>query len=208
MTRYSYWCGEATAQATSVASSTVTPARSRPSAASRPMAVAGGADAKLSATLSASTARSGDTISLTTAGNSDGVTQGGQPVRVYLLPGTTDPTNTACQDSSARLLGTLAWNAATGAGTLSFLVPAVPPGDHLVEVLAPNAYPGCWPEATLTVVASALPPTDMAETVPAPVDDGWLLILSACLVGATLVLVRLNRGPSREASPAPGPRGR
>jgi hypothetical protein len=173
------------------------------------LVLAAGAEAKLGATLSASTAHSGDTITLTTAPNSQGVTQGGQPVRVYLLPGTTDPTNTSCQEKSARLLGTLTWNAATGVGTLSFRVPAVPPGDHLVEVLAPNAYPGCWPEATLTVVAPALPPTDTLGTVPAPVDRGWLLMcISAGLVGATLVLVRLNRGPSREPPPAPGPRGR
>ena len=173
------------------------------------LVLAAGVEAKLGATLSATMAHSGDTISLTTAPNSEGVTQGGQPVRVYLLPGTTDPTNTACLDTSARLLGTLTWNAATGVGTLSFLVPAVPPGDHVVEVLGPNASPGCWPEAILTVVASALPPTDTVGTVPAPVDHGWLLIcISAGLVGATLVIVRLNRGPSREPSPAPRPRGR
>jgi hypothetical protein len=173
------------------------------------LVLATGVEAKLSAMLSASTARSGDTISLTTAANSEGVTQGGQPVRVYLLPGTTDPTNTACQDKSARLLGTLTWNAATGVGTLSFRVPAVPPGDHLVAVLAPNAYPGCWPEATLTVVASVMPPTDTVGTVPAPVDRGWLLIcVFAGLVGAAIVLVRLNRGPAREPPPAPGSRGR
>ena len=172
------------------------------------LVLAAGVEAKLSATLSASTAHSGDTVSLTTAPNSEGVSQGGQPVRVYLLPGTTDPTNSTCQDKSARLLGTLSWNAATGVGTLSFRVPAVPPGDHLVAVLAPNAQPGCWPEATLTVVA-APPPTGTAGTVPAPVDRGWLLIwVSAGLVGATLVLVRLDRRPSREPPPAQGPRGR
>ncbi len=172
------------------------------------LVLAAGVEAKLSATLSASTAHSGDTVSLTTAPDSAGVSQGGQPVRAYLLPGTTDPTNSACQDKSARLLGTLSWNATSGVGTLSFLVPAVPPGDHLVEVLAPNAQPGCWPEATLTVVA-APPPTDTVGTVPAPIDRGWLLLcVSAGLVGATLVLVRLDRRPSREPPPAQGPKGR
>jgi hypothetical protein len=47
-------------------------------------------------------------------------------------------------------------------------------------------------------MASALPPTETVGTVPAPVDQRWLLIcVFAGLAGATLVLVRLNRGPSR-----------
>ena len=164
---------------------------------------ASGVEAKLGATLSASTASIGDPVTLTSAPNSYGVTQGGQAVTAYMLPGTTDPSNTACQATSAKLLGTLGWNQTTGVGTLAFRVPAMSAGDHLVEVLLPNAFPGCFPEATLTVLATTLPATDAAPPASAPGDSGWLLLcITTGVIGAAMTLLRPQRtGPVKGTSP-------
>lgn len=144
---------------------------------------AGGVSAKLSATLSTDHAQPGVIVTLTTAPNSEGVSQGGQPVQVYLLAGATDPDNLSCQRAGATLLGSLSWDHATGIGTLTFKVPDVPPGSHFIEVLAPNAYPGCWPEAMLTIVAPVPPATDAAESAPTA-DLSWLVVVAAAGVAA------------------------
>lgn len=157
------------------------------------LALATGSDAKLSSTLAPATAHIGDVVTLTTAPDSAGVSQGGQPVPVYLLPGTTDPDNTACQQTGARLLGALAWDAA-GVGTLSFRVPAVTLGKHVVAVLAPNAQPGCWPEATLTILAAAPPATDTSGPVSDSPEPGPLAVcLLAGIAGAALLRRRVDR---------------
>jgi len=150
--------------------------------------------AKLDATLSPVQARPGDIVTLTTGPGSEGVSQGvvtgdpRQPVPVYLLAAT-DASNQSCPfwdaasatGAGATLLGSLAWDHATGVGTLAFKVPDVPPGSHAIAVLAPNASPGCWPEAMLTVVGAAVP--DAANHPPAA-DLRWLVLVAAAGIGA------------------------
>jgi hypothetical protein len=163
---------------------------------------AGGVSAKLSATLSTDQAQPGDIVTLTTAPNSEGVSQGGQRVQVYLLAGATDPDNLSCQRAGATLLGSLSWDLASGIGTLAFKVPDVPPGSHFIEVLAPNAYPGCWPEAMLTIVAAAPPATDAAEPAPAA-DLWWLVVVAAAGVAAVVGGIwPRRRTPASRRSPS------
>src|SRR5205085_4109439 len=87
--------------------------------------------------------------------------------------------------------GILVWASATGIGSLAFEVPAVALGDHLVEVLAPNGYPGCWPEATLTIEPSLLPTTAIADPIPVPSPDPRLLVcLTAGFIAAVIAAIR------------------
>jgi hypothetical protein len=168
---------------------------------------AAGVSAKLDSTLSPARAQPGDIVTLTTGPNSEGVSQGGQAVPVYLLAGTSSGANWNCvpnfwdaasaKVAGATLLGSLSWDHATGVGTLAFRVPGVSPGSHAIAVLAPNASPGCWPEATLTVVAATPPATDTVESAPAP-NMSWLLIEAAAGVGALVGALWL---PHRRSAP-------
>lgn len=141
--------------------------------------------AKLDATVSPDRARPGDTVTLTTGSASEGVSQGGQPVPMYLLAGIDDRLYDSCpfydapsaKAAGATLLGFLSWDHTTGVGTLAFRVPDVPPGSHAIAVLAPNASPGCWPEAILTVIA------------PPAADLSWLLVAAAAAVAAVAAVV-------------------
>ena len=143
---------------------------------------AAGVSAKLDATLSPDRARPGDRVTMTTGAGSEGVSQGGQPVPVYLLPGVGGGSTGSCEGPGSTLLGLVSWDHATGVGKLAFRVPAVRAAGYTVAVQAPNASPGCWPEATLTVVA-ALPATDTAEP-PRAANLPWLVVAAAALVGA------------------------
>jgi hypothetical protein len=157
--------------------------------------------AKLDATLSVAEARPGDIVTLMTGPNSEGVSQGGQAVPVYLLAETSSGATPNCDPNfwdeasakvaGATLLGSLSWDHTTGIGTLSFKVPAVPAGSHPIAVLAPNASPGCWPEATLTVLAAAPLATGTADRSLTT----WVAFLSLIAggVGALVVGIRLRR---------------
>lgn len=155
----------------------------------------GGATAKLDSTLSAAQAGPGDTVALTTGSNSEGVSQGGQPVPVYMFAGRSDqpPWNCSFWDApsakaaGATLLGSLTWDHATGVGRLAFKVPDVPQGSYAIAVLAPNASPGCWPEATLTVAAKP-PATDALSLLTA--NLAWLVLAAAAAAGALVLGVR------------------
>jgi hypothetical protein len=163
--------------------------------------------AKLDAALSPDEARPGDIVTLTTGPGSEGVSQGGQPVPVYLLAGSGAGSNNSCpfwdeasaKAAGATLLGSLSWDHATGVGTLAFKVPGVPPGSHTIAVLAPNASPGCWPEATLTVVAAALPAIDRAVPTRAA-DLPWLVVAAAAGIGALVGGLWLRRRASARAA--------
>jgi hypothetical protein len=106
---------------------------------------------------------------------------------VYLLAGTTAGANSGCvpnfwdapsaKAAGAILLGSLAWVDSTGVGTLAFKVPGVPAGSHPIAVLAPNASPGCWPEATLTVLPAA-PPTTATPDRPVTTPIAWLSLIA------------------------------
>jgi hypothetical protein len=155
--------------------------------------------AKLDATLSATEARPGDVVTLTTGPNSQGVSQGGQLVPVYLLVAVDTSLGPAfcnlwdapsAKVAGAILLGSLSWDDTTGVGTLSFRVPGVPPGSHPIAVLAPNASPGCWPEATLTVLPPAAPATDTSN--PTATQLSWLGLIAGG-VGALVAGIWLRR---------------
>jgi hypothetical protein len=162
-----------------------------------------GVAAKLDATLSATEARAGDIVTLTTSPDSQGVSQGGQLVPVYVLVAI-DPSMgpafcnfwdaTSAKNAGAVLVGSLSWDDTTGVGRLSFKIPGVPPGSHPIAVLAPNASPGCWPEATLTVLPTAQPATDTTSPLSAA-QLSWLSLIGGG-VGALAVGIWLRRRES------------
>jgi len=92
---------------------------------------------------------------------------------------------TSAKNAGAVLVGSLSWDDTTGVGRLSFKIPGVPPGSHPIAVLAPNASPGCWPEATLTVLPRAQPATDTTSLMPATQLLGLSLIAGG--VGALVL---------------------
>jgi hypothetical protein len=168
------------------------------------------ANAKLDATLSVPQAQPGDIVTLTTGPNSEGVSQGGQLVPVYLLAVTTAGANWNCapnfwdsasaKAAGATLLGALSWDHSTGVGMLAFKVPGVPAGTHTIAVLAPNASPGCWPEATLTVITT--PPATDTMDQPLTTWVAWLsLIAGGVVVLVAGIWLRRRRSAVQRTSP-------